>query len=500
VLILEDQEADFELVMRELKRAGFIVRAQRAETEEEFRAQLQAGPDIILSDYVLGLRFNALSALELLQESGLDIPLIVLTGVVSEETVVECMKRGAADYLFKDRLVRLGPAMRRALDESESRRQKRQAETALRKTSERLQHLVETSKVIPWELDLENWQFTYVGPHAVTLLGYPLEEWFQKGFWDAHIHLEDPDALYRLCAGSEAGDHDFTCHMTARNGVTVHLHCVAKIHCVDKTTFSEGGPRALHGFMMDITELKTTQDSLARHSADLAASNAELQQFASVASHDLREPLRMVSFYTQLLAKRYAGKLDPDADEFIGYALEGATRMGDLIQNLLDYSRITAFKREAAPADCEAVFRKSMDNLRVAVTESNATIEHDPLPVVIGDVSQLGQLFQNLIGNAIKYRSRQRPPHIHVSAREESADWLFSVSDNGIGIESQYFETIFGIFQQLHSREEYGGTGVGLAICRRIVERHRGRIWVESEPERGATFCFTIPKDQPSQE
>jgi PAS domain S-box-containing protein len=494
VLILEDQEADFELVLRELRRAGLIVCVQRAETEEEFRAQLHSMPDIILSDYVLGLRFNALSALEVLQESGLDIPLIVLTGVVSEEIVVECMKRGAADYLFKDRLVRLGPAVRRAIEESQSRRQKREAEAALRKTSERLQYLVETSKVIPWELDLETEQFTYVGPHAVSLLGYPLEEWLQKGFWQTRIHLEDPDALFRLFAGTATGEHDFTCQVTARNGATVHLHCVAR------TTLFDDGARALHGFMMDITELKTMQESLARHSADLAASNAELQQFASVASHDLREPLRMVSFYTQLLAKRYVGKLDSDADEFIGYALEGATRMGDLIQNLLDYSRISAFKRESAPTDCEAVFRKSMENLRVAVTESNATVEHDPLPVVIADLSQLGQLFQNLIANAIKYRSRERPPHIQVSAREESAEWIFSVCDNGIGIEPQYFETIFGIFQQLHSREEYGGTGVGLAICRRIVERHRGRIWVESEPDKGATFCFTIPKNLPSED
>jgi light-regulated signal transduction histidine kinase (bacteriophytochrome) len=141
-----------------------------------------------------------------------------------------------------------------------------------------------------------------------------------------------------------------------------------------------------------------------------------------------------------------------------------------------------------------------MENLRVAVTESNATVEHGPLPVVIADLSQLGQLFQNLIANAIKYCSRERPPHIQVSAREEPAEWIFSVCDNGIGIEPQYFETIFGIFQQLHSREEYGGTGVGLAICRRIVERHRGRIWVESEPDKGATFCFTIPKNLPSED
>jgi PAS domain-containing protein len=229
VLILEDQDADFELLMRELTHAGFAVSARRAATEAEFRAQLQSRPDIILSDYFLGLRFNALGALEVLQESGLDIPLIVLTGVVNEETVVECMRRGAADYLFKDHLVRLGPAVRRALQESESRRQKRQAETALRKTSERLQHLVETSKVIPWELNLETWRFTYVGPHAVSLLGYPLEEWFQKGFWDTHIHLEDPDALYRLCAGSAAGDHDFTCRMKASNGVTVHLIALSRL-------------------------------------------------------------------------------------------------------------------------------------------------------------------------------------------------------------------------------------------------------------------------------
>lgn len=258
MLILEDRESDFELITRELKRAGFAIRVLRAENEEEFRVQIPARPDIILSDYVLSFRFNALSALEILQESGLDIPLIVLTGVVSEETVVECMKRGASDYLFKDRLIRLGPAVRRALEESEVRRQKRSAEAALRKTSEHLQHLVETTRVIPWELDLDTWRFSYVGPQAVALVGYPVEDWLSKGFWDARIRLEDPEALYRLCAGSEAGDYDFDCQMTSYSGVIVHLHCVAK------TTFCDGHARALHGFMVDITGLKLTQESLAR--------------------------------------------------------------------------------------------------------------------------------------------------------------------------------------------------------------------------------------------
>jgi len=251
--------------------------------------------------------------------------------------------------------------------------------------------------------------------------------------------------------------------------------------------------------MVDITELKKIQRSLARHAEALSASNAELQQFAYAASHDLQEPLRMVSFYTQLLAKRYKGKLDADADEFIGYALEGSIRMGELIKHLLEYSRVGARKAEFAPTDCEAIFRESLINLQVAVGESGATVTHDPLPVVTGDASQLGQVLQNLLGNAIKFRNG-KIPQIHVSAEEKQGDWLFSVSDNGIGIEAQYFDTIFLIFQQLHARDKYEGSGVGLAMCKKIVERHRGRIWVESEPAQGTTFYFTIPRDHPNGE
>ncbi len=190
--------------------------------------------------------------------------------------------------------------------------------------------------------------------------------------------------------------------MATRDGATVHLHCVVK------TTPSDASSNVLRGCMMNITELKKAQESLARRAEELSASNGELRQFASIASHDLKEPLRMVSFYTQLLAKRYKGKLDSDADEFIGFAVEGATRMGDLIKNLLEYSRVSVRKREVAPTDCEAVFRLSIENLRVALGESGATVTHDPLPEVIADPSQLGQVLQNLVGNAIKYRSKGR--------------------------------------------------------------------------------------------
>jgi PAS domain S-box-containing protein len=488
-LILEDQESDFEMVACELKRTGFSARCVRAETEAQFLSEIAKQPDIILSDYKLP-GFDAPRALELLRQSGLEIPFIILTGAVTEETVVECMKRGAADYLLKDRMTRLAPAVTRALEESELRRQKRRSEAALRKSNERFQHLVESTKVIPCELDLETWRFTYVGPQAVALLGYPQEEWYCDGFWSAHVHVEDQVELFRLrqTPGAAARDHDFTCRMLTREGATIWLHCVVK-------TTTDDTHRILRGFMIDITELKETQESLARHSEELAASNAELQQFAYVASHDLQEPLRMVSFYTQLLAKRYKGKLDAEADEFIGYALDGALRMSALIKHLLAYSRVSARRPEFTPTDCEAAFQESLVSLQMAVNESKAALTHDPLPTVKADPAQIGQLFQNLMGNALKFHG-PNAPHVHVSAQEAQAEWTFSVKDDGIGIEAQYFDTIFGIFQRLHARDEYPGSGVGLAICKKIVERHRGRMWVESEPGKGSTFYFTIPKDQ----
>ena len=239
-------------------------------------------------------------------------------------------------------------------------------------------------------------------------------------------------------------------------------------------------------------EHKRVEGELRHTVAELERSNAELQQFAYVASHDLQEPLRMVSSFTQLLAKRYQGKLDKDADEFIAYAVDGANRMQRLLNDLLTYSRVTTHGRPLKLTDCEAVFDQAVANLRVTIEEDGAAVTHDPLPPVKADATQLVQLFQNLVGNAIKFRSKE-PPCVHVSVKQEAGEWVFSVHDNGIGIAPQYFDRIFLIFQRLHGRRAYPGTGTGLATCKRIVERHNGRIWVESELGKGSTFYFTIP-------
>lgn len=233
-------------------------------------------------------------------------------------------------------------------------------------------------------------------------------------------------------------------------------------------------------------------EELKRQADELARSNADLEQFAYVASHDLQEPLRMVSNYTQLLGRRYKDQLDQDAHDFIGYAVDGAVRMQGLINDLLQYSRVGTRGKDFSPVDCAAVFDAAIANLRHAIDESGATITRDELPTLRGDSAQLALLFQNLIGNALKFRG-EAPPRIHVGVRREGEEWAFAVQDNGIGIDLEYKDRIFVIFQRLHSLSKYPGTGIGLAICKKIVERHGGRMRVESTVGEGSRFSFTIP-------
>ncbi len=242
----------------------------------------------------------------------------------------------------------------------------------------------------------------------------------------------------------------------------------------------------------DITERRKQLATLQNYTTQLKKSNENLEQFAYVASHDLQEPLRMVSSYTQLLATRYQGKLDDDADEFIQYAVDGAKRMQVLIQDLLRFSRLTAEVIKKEHVDTNALYDYVVNNLKLAISDTSTLVTKDELPMIWGDKGHLGQLFQNLIGNAIKYRDPKKNNQIHVSAERVDNMWQFCVQDNGIGIQPEYFERIFVIFKRLHGVHEYTGTGIGLALCKRIIDTHGGEIWVDSEYGQGSRFYFSL--------
>lgn len=247
------------------------------------------------------------------------------------------------------------------------------------------------------------------------------------------------------------------------------------------------------GTCTDITERKMAALALEKAASELDRSNKDLEQFAYAVSHDLQEPLRMIVSFLQLLEKKYRGKLDESADKYIKFAIDSATRSQTMITDMLEYSRVQTRARSFEKREAEEIFETAIGNLRAAISESNAEVTHDPLPSIFVDFSQFVSVFQNLIGNAIKFRRPGVPPKVHVSARDNGTEWLFSVQDNGIGIKPEYIGRLFQIFQRLHGKE-YPGTGIGLVTSKRIVERHGGRIWVESEPERGTVFYFAIPR------
>ena len=360
------------------------------------------------------------------------------------------------------------------------------AEEALRKSESRYKTLVDN---LPQKVFLKDRNMVYVSCNASFArdLGIEIEEFGGKTDYDFFLkELADKyradDKRIMESGATEEFDEGY---IKDEQGLIVHT---VKTPIRDEN----GEVVGLLGIFWDITEQRLAEEKLKKSLEDLESSNKELEQFAYVASHDLQEPLRMVSSYTQLLERRYKDKLDADAKEFIAYAVDGANRMQRLIQDLLAYSRVSSRGRPLKPTDCNDVLGQVRINLSVTIEENNAMVTHDELPIVMADETQLVQVFQNLIGNAIKFHSEE-PPRIHVSAEKNKKEWIFSVRDNGKGIDPQYHERVFFIFQRLQSKGEYPGTGIGLAICKRIIERHDGRIWVESEPGKGYTFYFTIP-------
>jgi len=331
-------------------------------------------------------------------------------------------------------------------------------------------------------------RFLEVNPAFAHLLGYKSPKDFLKGgILGRQLFVNDEEAqtYYDLI-----NSYGYTVNFEAQ----VYKEDRSKIWMSLSTRLIHGAagkPTVRYGIVEDITPRKTAEEALARKTAELARSNADLEQFAYIASHDLQEPLRMVASFTELLARKYKGRLDSDADEFIAFAVDGATRMKQLINDLFTYSRVGTKAKPFEPNDLNEAFNHAAGNLGVTVKEHSATITVGALPVLMSDKVQMTQLFQNLIANAVKFHGTALP-QIEVSAEHRDDEWLFSVRDNGIGIAPQYLERIFAVFQRVHGKKEYPGTGIGLAICKKIVERHGGRIWVESELGKGSTFFFTI--------
>ncbi|MFC2083264.1 PAS domain S-box protein, partial [Candidatus Bipolaricaulota bacterium] len=363
------------------------------------------------------------------------------------------------------------------------------AEAAVRESEEKFRTMVETIAEWMWEVD-GNVAYSYASPRVTDLLGYRPSEVIGKtpfAFMPPDEAERVRDVLREAVDAREpfAGVENINIH---KDGHRVVLETSGRpIHS------QTGELLGYRGIARDISDRKAAEEKLNHLLAELQRSNKELEQFAYIASHDLQEPLRMVASYTQLLERRFKDALDEDAQEFIAYAVGGANRMQRLINDLLAFSRVQTRGQPFEHVDLNEVLERAQKNLRAAIDESEATVTHDTLPIVPADHGQLVSVFQNLLSNAVKFRS-DKAPRIHIGVKELESLWEFSVADNGIGINSDFFDRIFVIFQRLHTRDEYPGTGIGLALCKRIVERHGGTIWVTSAESGGTTFCFTMSK------
>jgi PAS domain S-box-containing protein len=370
--------------------------------------------------------------------------------------------------------------------------QRKQAENSIERIYHQNELILNAAGEGIFGLDIQG-KHTFVNPAAAQMLGYTVNELI-----DRHSHTL---WHYKKSDGSSYPVEECPIYAAYKDG-RVHHRDDEVFWRKDGTCFpvtytstpiiEDGNIVGAVVTFRDITERKQAEEELKKLSDELARSNADLQQFAYTASHDLQEPIMVVAGFVNLLAKRYKGKLDEKADEFIEHAIDGTKRMQVLIKDLLDYSRVGSTGKSFTPTDCLSSLDKAVFNLQIVLKESGAVITHDDLPTVMADSSQLIRLFQNLISNAIKFHGKEAP-RIHISAKQKEDEWIFSFKDNGIGIDPKFSDKIFVMFQRLHAKKEYPGTGIGLATCKKIVERHGGRIWVESEPGKGSTFFFSIP-------
>ncbi|MGE5430391.1 MAG: sensor histidine kinase [Syntrophomonadaceae bacterium] len=373
--------------------------------------------------------------------------------------------------------------------------QRRSAYIEVEKSRERFRQMADSLPQMVWSTDSVG-NTDYVNQRFKDYTGLPEEECYGRK-WISIVHSDDvpmaSDAWSRSLA--QSAPFESTYRLRRWDG-EYRWHLNIGISYKDyrgSVTRWFGSSIDIHERKLAEEELKSNEQKFVRILEDLRRSNRDLEQFAYVASHDLQEPVRMVYSFTQLLVRDYKDRFDERANQYIEFIFEGAARMRMLINDLLEYARLADTDRPFTAVDCQEALEDAIKNLRVSIEESEAVILHDTLPVITGDEVQIMQLFQNLLSNSIKFRS-ESVPEIHICAENRKEDWLFSVKDNGIGMDSVFSSKIFVIFQRLHERDKYPGTGIGLSICKRIVERHQGRIWVDSRPNEGSIFYFTIPK------
>jgi len=388
---------------------------------------------------------------------------------------------------FKNELLQL----RQRITELEKlENERKEIENALSRSEEFTRSIIESSSDCIKVLDIEGrLQFMSRGGQELLKIK-DIKQYLNisyENFWKGSDYQAAREAIAKAQQG---GVGRFSDYCPTADGTPTWWDVV-----ISPINGPDGNVDRLLAVSRDITERKKAEDELRKLAAELEWSNSDLQQFAYIVSHDLQEPLRVASMFIKLFEKRYKNTIDKKAEELISYTVDSIGRMSVLIKDLLEYSKLETKGKALAPINCSVALEQAVFNLHVAIELSGAKLTYDLLPTVMADATQISSLFQNLIGNSIKYRGKERP-EIHISADKKGDEWLFSVRDNGIGIDSQYFEKILDVFRRLHTREKYDGTGIGLAICKKIVERHGGKIWVESEPDKGSKFYFTIPDRQ----
>ncbi len=557
VLVLEDKATDAEIVVHELRRAGFAPDWKRVQTETDFVAALNPALDLILADYHLP-GFGGMEALKLHRERGLDIPFILVSGTANDENAAACIKAGASDYLLKDRLARLGSAVTNALAEKQLRNERQQAQSEVRRQNEILRrahqdlerHVAEQARIMeelrraraaalnmmedavqareaaekttadlresearfrtlvenaPEAIFIQTRQrFAYVNAatvrlfgarHADALIGQPVLERFQPG-----IRAQVRERMRRL-----AEDHEAVALADEPglklDGTPIDLE-------VSATPFHYEGHDGALVFVRDVTERHraqaeieelnhTLEQRVTERTAELQAANKELETFSYSVSHDLIAPLRAIAGYGRILSEDHAAALDPQGARMLGIVVRETQRMQELVNDLLNLSRFGRLPLELQSLDMAALARQVGAELLAQAPERQVELTVLALPSVRADANLLRQVLTNLLGNALKYSRHRTPATITVSGEEVGAEAVYCVADNGAGFDMHYVDRLFGVFQRLHSDAEFEGNGVGLALVKRIVERHGGRVWAEGKEGGGARFYFTLPLPRP---